>query len=179
MRSGKLRYRVSVQDRTETVDEKTGAITHTWATERTVYANVEPLSGRERMEAQQVQADTSYKITMRYFDGLNAGMRILRPAQWRELNGDIDDTTTSVTINAAFDRATTDDFYARIESEEVLVTAGHSSTGLTVTRGAHTTTAASHLSGVSVCEMWPLEVIEVRNTGTAYRELVALCAEVR
>lgn len=41
-----------------------------WATVADVWANVEPLSGRELWHAQQVQPDVTHRITLRYTSAL-------------------------------------------------------------------------------------------------------------
>lgn len=65
MRAGKLRHKIEIQsvsgsenDFGERVDE--------WTTDATVSAAIEPLRGSERLLAQQVQANVSHLIIMRY-----------------------------------------------------------------------------------------------------------------
>jgi len=47
----------------------------TWVAFSTVYADIQPLSGRELIAAQAVQSEITGKITMRYLLGVTAGMR--------------------------------------------------------------------------------------------------------
>lgn len=63
--SGELRHRVQVQKCT-TPRDNSGSFTETWTTVKTVYAKVEPLTGREFYNARQVVADVTHKITMRF-----------------------------------------------------------------------------------------------------------------
>lgn len=62
-------HRVAIQRATES-QGATGEITKTWATLATVWAAIEPLTGREFFQAQQVQAEVSHKITMRHYTGI-------------------------------------------------------------------------------------------------------------
>jgi SPP1 family predicted phage head-tail adaptor len=65
MRAGRLNQRITFQRRTETLDayrEDTG----TWADLVTIYAGVEPVSGKEFFSALQVQSDISTRIVCRY-----------------------------------------------------------------------------------------------------------------
>lgn len=65
MKFGKMRHRVTIQKLTRT-DDGAGGYTETWEDIATVWAAVEPLSGREYYLAQQTQAEVSHKVTMRY-----------------------------------------------------------------------------------------------------------------
>ena len=70
MRAGLLRNRVTIQTRSETTDDF-GEIDFSWSNSATVWASVEPLSGRE-----QAGATVTHKITMRYKSGVNPKDRI-------------------------------------------------------------------------------------------------------
>ena len=61
---GLLRHRVEIQQATRTQDSYGDAI-ETWSTIATVWASVEPISGRELWQAQQAQADVTHTITIR------------------------------------------------------------------------------------------------------------------
>ena len=76
MRLGPLRQRVNIQARSATVDAF-GQESETWATVATVWASVEPLSGRELLAAQQVQGETTHRIRMRYQAGVTTSTRLL------------------------------------------------------------------------------------------------------
>ena len=65
MKIGKLRHRIEIQAKTPTQDSY-GEITYSWATADTVWAQVMPLKGRELEHAQQIQAETDYKMIIRY-----------------------------------------------------------------------------------------------------------------
>jgi len=76
MRLGPLRQRVNIQARSATVDAF-GQESETWATVATVWASVEPLSGRELLAAQQVQGETTHRVRMRYMAGVTTSSRVL------------------------------------------------------------------------------------------------------
>ena len=70
MRAGQLRQRVQIQSASDVRDAH-GSITRTWSTIDTVWASVEPLSGKELFEAQQVHARATVRIRMRYYEALS------------------------------------------------------------------------------------------------------------
>jgi SPP1 family predicted phage head-tail adaptor len=49
----------------------------TWSTVAIVWAAVEPLRGREFFDAEQVQAEISHRVIMRYRSGRESTMRLL------------------------------------------------------------------------------------------------------
>jgi len=57
--------RVALQSASKTQDTF-GHSTPTWSTYATVWAGLEPLTGRELIEAQRLDAEISHKITIRY-----------------------------------------------------------------------------------------------------------------
>ncbi len=65
MQAGKLRHRLTVEDYTETVDSY-GEMRKTYSTTTTVWGSVVPLSGRELVQAQQVQSEATTRIRIRY-----------------------------------------------------------------------------------------------------------------
>lgn len=75
MRAGRLRHRVTIQSATTTVDSF-GQPIETWGTFATVWAAVEPLSGREYFDAQQVQSEVSYRVRIRHLSGVVPTMRV-------------------------------------------------------------------------------------------------------
>lgn len=64
MEAGKLRNRVDLQRVTVTRDSH-GDQVKTWATLATVWASIEPLSGREFLQASQVMSDVTVRIKIR------------------------------------------------------------------------------------------------------------------
>lgn len=65
MRAGKLRHRITIQSESETADGA-GGYGLAWTDLATVWASVEPLSGRELRQADQVQDETTHQVTIRY-----------------------------------------------------------------------------------------------------------------
>lgn len=70
-----MRERIEVQSRT-TTQNAYGEPVATWSTLATVWARVEPLSGRELWQAAQVRPDVSHKVTMRHYPGLSPKHRL-------------------------------------------------------------------------------------------------------
>jgi len=73
---GQLRHRVTLQQAVEQ-DDGYGGRTVTWQDVATVWAAVEPLRGDERYRAQQVRAQLSHRVTIRYRPGVRPGMRVV------------------------------------------------------------------------------------------------------
>ena len=74
--AGELRTRVTIQSEVQVADSGGGAY-HAWSTVATTWAKVEPLSGRELLQAEQLQSEVTHLITIRYRSGLHAGMRVI------------------------------------------------------------------------------------------------------
>jgi SPP1 family predicted phage head-tail adaptor len=81
MDAGRLRHRVTIQSVTETRDTSSGAISTSWADVATVWAAVEPLSGREFLAAQAGQSEVVARILIRYMAGVTAKMRVVHGAR--------------------------------------------------------------------------------------------------
>ena len=64
MEAGKLRHQVKLQRVTVAADSH-GDQTKTWADLATVRASIEPLSGREFLQASQVMSDITVRIRVR------------------------------------------------------------------------------------------------------------------
>ena len=75
MEAGKLRNQIAIQAKTATTDSYGGPV-ESWSTFATVWASIEPLQGRELVNAQSVFAETTVKITMRYLSGVTTAHRI-------------------------------------------------------------------------------------------------------
>lgn len=78
MRAGWLRHRVVIQERAPEQDSY-GEERPAWVDAATVWASVEPLRGREYLEARQGQAEVSHRVGMRYRDGVGPAMRLRLP----------------------------------------------------------------------------------------------------
>lgn len=75
MEAGQLRHRVTIQTATETANGF-GELVRSWATYATVWAAVEPLSGREYLQGRQVQGSVTTKIRIRERSGVTERMRV-------------------------------------------------------------------------------------------------------
>jgi len=73
----KLRHRVTFQKPGGAVKNAMGEDVPVYADFATVWAAVEPLTGREYAEAQKIRADTTYRVTTRYIAGITPEMRIV------------------------------------------------------------------------------------------------------
>jgi len=76
MRAGTLRHRIIIQSRTETRDDY-GGTTPTWAAHQACWASVEPLRGKEKVNAEAIGANMSHKVRTRYVSAVEPEMRIL------------------------------------------------------------------------------------------------------
>jgi SPP1 family predicted phage head-tail adaptor len=65
MEAGRLNHRIVLQSRSSTIDSVGGQAT-TWTPVATVWAQIQPLSGRELIAAQASQSEISHRITLRY-----------------------------------------------------------------------------------------------------------------
>lgn len=63
--AGKMNKRVAIQSATG-AQGATGEPTKTWSTDATVWASIEPISGREVFAAQLVVADVTHRVRMWY-----------------------------------------------------------------------------------------------------------------
>lgn len=75
MRAGQLRQRVTIQEKSVTRNSY-GEEVITWSDVATVWASVEPLSGREFLDAQRAGAEVTTRIRIRYRSGIAPEMRV-------------------------------------------------------------------------------------------------------
>lgn len=77
MQIGKLRHRIELQAKSEPEGQDDyGEVARIWPTIATVWASIEPASGKQLFVAQQVQAEVSHVVTIRYYDGLGPTNRV-------------------------------------------------------------------------------------------------------
>ena len=76
MEAGVLRKRITIQKKSVTKNSY-GEEVITWVTHCQAWAQMEPLSGREFLEARQIQAEGMVRFTLRYQDGIVPEMRVL------------------------------------------------------------------------------------------------------
>lgn len=72
---GMLKHKVIIERNAE-VSDGAGGTTTTWATHKTLRANVKPTSGKERMFAQRLESNTTHLVTIRYISDISESDRI-------------------------------------------------------------------------------------------------------
>lgn len=73
---GAMRERVTIQS-PPTSDDGMGGVSGSWVDVATVFAQVAPLSGRERLQADNMQSEVMWRITIRHRTDIAAGMRAI------------------------------------------------------------------------------------------------------
>jgi len=89
MRAGNLRHRITIEQKTLARDTYGGEVV-TWTTFATVWADIQPLNGRELIAAQAVQSEITGKIFIRYLPGVTAGMRVSYCGKYYDIQVPID-----------------------------------------------------------------------------------------
>src|SRR5690606_21106917 len=84
MQSGRLRHRGQIQSRT--VTRENGEDVVAWATVATRWMEIKPLSGREYLQSQQVQASSSVRIIIRAYPDLTVEHRITHGGRVYDIN---------------------------------------------------------------------------------------------
>jgi len=75
MEAGKLRHRVTIQQRSTSLGTR-GQASTTWTDVKTVWGSVRRLSGRELELAKRLYADATFAIVLRYRAGLTEEHRL-------------------------------------------------------------------------------------------------------
>lgn len=75
MRAGRLRKRITIQNKAAVVNAD-GQPVYTWGTYLTVWASIEPATGKEYAEASTQAQSVMHKVTVRYQDGITPEMRV-------------------------------------------------------------------------------------------------------
>lgn len=73
---GDLDQRITIQAEAPTADGYGGSVL-AWSTVATVWAKAWPVSGKERTQAQQIEAAAMHRFLIRYRDDVTEGMRIV------------------------------------------------------------------------------------------------------
>lgn len=76
MRAGLLRHRVQLQRR-ENKRNEIGEEVPTWVPVSGGWAAIEPLRGRELLRNNEIRAETTHRVTMRWRPGLDTAQRIV------------------------------------------------------------------------------------------------------
>ena len=85
MRAGRLRHRITFQNRVNTADGNGGNVI-TWTDNRTVWGSVEPKKGKEFFDSATENADIDGRIVTRYFSGFDPTMRVNWKSRSRVFN---------------------------------------------------------------------------------------------
>ena len=75
MKIGEMRQRITFQEEVKTADGHKGH-TLAWRDLVSVWASVEPLSGREFFYSQQIKAEVTHRVKIRYREDITVKMRI-------------------------------------------------------------------------------------------------------
>jgi len=73
---GRLRHRVTIEERSVTRDEFGGEVV-TWSTFATCWAEISPFQGREFLEGRRLETELDTWIRIRYRSGVLPGMRVV------------------------------------------------------------------------------------------------------
>lgn len=82
--AGRLRHRVRIEQRTLSQNEL-GGVLEDWQEVATVWAAIEPLSGRELIAAQQVNSKVTARLVIRYRSDLLPEMRLVHHKQGQDV----------------------------------------------------------------------------------------------
>ena len=85
MQAGRLRKRIVIQTNTATQDAA-GQPIASWANTTTRWMAIEPLSGRELLQAQALAATATHRVRMRYYSGLTVRHRLKYGTRYLEIN---------------------------------------------------------------------------------------------
>ena len=75
LRIGDLRHRITIQ-KLEMIQDSYGQATETWVDVVTVFAAVNPISGREFFKAETINSEITHRILIRYRKGIEPSMRV-------------------------------------------------------------------------------------------------------
>jgi SPP1 family predicted phage head-tail adaptor len=89
LRSGDLRRRVTVQQRTVSVDTF-GQQAVSWSSFLECWADIQPSSGRELIAAQAQQSEVTHQVVIRYRSGVLPAMRVLYQGRVFDIQSVID-----------------------------------------------------------------------------------------
>lgn len=90
MQAGKLNRRVTIETPTITRGADFKEPVETWATFATVWAAIEPLSGRELQVFRQTESEVSIRVRIRYLAGVLPKMRVVHGARVLRVESVID-----------------------------------------------------------------------------------------
>lgn len=74
--ASRLRQRIMIQQPDNTADDA-GGVTKSWEDLAPVWAEVEPISASEVLQADSLRSEVTHRVTIRYRDDVTNAMRIL------------------------------------------------------------------------------------------------------
>lgn len=98
--AGELKHRVTVERRVANSPARTasGAPAEQWETYKTIWAAIHPLTGRELLQAGQIQSEVTVRIRTRYLRGLTAGMRIVHKGRYYAIDAVINNALENASM---------------------------------------------------------------------------------
>jgi SPP1 family predicted phage head-tail adaptor len=94
--AGRLRHRVRIDRLTVTLDSDDGVQTEEWAEVATVPADIQPLSGRELIAADAMDAKSTARIIVRYRPDLTAADRLVHRGTVYNIDAVIPDADSNI-----------------------------------------------------------------------------------
>jgi len=165
--AGKLTCRYAIQRDTGTTSTTSADSIPAWTTEKTVWGSRPAAAAptNEQHPAERTVYDQAFQITVRYQPGIQSNRRLIWLQEATTLAAGINSSATSVSLadTLRFDGNGGD--LLKLENELLSVTAGETTTTLTVSRGAKATTAASHSGGVGATRVTAFEITGVVEVG--------------
>lgn len=98
MRSGALRHPITVQTLTATPDDM-GGETRSWGTHVTSWAEIVPAGAKERWFGDQIEANISHRVTMRFQSGITPKMRVLFESRVFQIRGVVNRDERSIYLD--------------------------------------------------------------------------------
>jgi len=89
MFAGWLRHRIVIQELVGTKNSY-GEVVQSWQDVATVWASIEPLRGREYVEAAAAQVNVDHRIRIRYRSGISPKMRVKYGERTFQINSVVD-----------------------------------------------------------------------------------------
>jgi len=75
MNIGNLRHRITIQT-LQPIKNNYGEVTNDWVDFKTVWANINPVSGREFFSAETVNSEMTHKVLIRFVKDIKPKMRV-------------------------------------------------------------------------------------------------------
>ncbi len=102
MKIGDMKHRVTFQEEVKVPDGHKG-FTVSWIYKVEVWGSVKPLSSRERFFSDQIKAEVTHKVRVRYLEGVTEAMRIKHRGRVLLIAGiiDIDEKQEELEITCA------------------------------------------------------------------------------